>query len=440
MTGMAYLHAVYGGGASGYPSIDSLCPFGGTETLYRWLASGDFLRRTAPSALILFGIVGVMTLLLGRVFCGWICPLGAVGEFFAWLGRKLRIPTLRVPDGLDGLLKGVKYLVLLGILIWTVSAGTLAWRDYDPWVAWAHLAEGWSGVLSRPWAYVALLSTVMLGSLFVERLWCRYLCPLGAALGLAAVFSPLRVGKGAENECTSCGVCVKACPVQLYPERGNVPSSECLVCGKCIDIAPSRCAVRARMKKRTISLTVVGGLTLLLFFGGYAVAKGTGYWNTFVPPKVTAGMTPEQIADSVFGWMSLKQASETTGIPVDKIKQQAKLDANVSETESMKTLGIDDEAVKEAIREIASGPETTVPQEASADVRPPAPTLPNPMEIKGTQTLLDLKGVYGLEPATILGEAGWPTDLSADVPLRELKSVTGQEVDAIRQAVKRLLP
>ncbi|HDQ93439.1 MAG TPA: 4Fe-4S binding protein, partial [Synergistetes bacterium] len=76
MTWLGYRHQVLGGGPEGVPTVDALCPFGGLESLYSILASGTWLRRLAPSAMVLLVVLIAMTLLLGRVFCGWICPLG----------------------------------------------------------------------------------------------------------------------------------------------------------------------------------------------------------------------------------------------------------------------------------------------------------------------------------------------------------------------------
>lgn len=445
LTWTAYMHQIKGGGAAGVPAIDSLCPFGGLETLYRWIGNGEFLRRTAPSAIILFVTVGVSTLLLGRTFCGWICPLGAMGEFSAFVGRKLHLPKLTLPENVDKRLKMLKYVVLLGILWGTVSFGTLIWRDYDPWVAWAHLSAGLSEAMARPWSYVLLFGTVIGASFFIERFWCRYLCPLGAALGIAGKISPLKVGSTDESSCTQCGLCSRACPVQLKPEKGPVSQAECLVCGKCVDAALPSCHVQFRFAGKGVRVLTAGIVTLVLFFGGYATARSLGIWKTFVPPKVSTGMTPQQIADSVFGWMSLKQASELTGIPVEVIKEKAKLDKNTPENESMKKLGINDEKVKEAIKEIAmkfSANTASAPEKETAAHREAPASLPfiNPSEIKGTATLLELQAAYGLEPSAILKEAGWPEDLSQDVPLSNLRTVTGKEVEDIREAVKKLLP
>ena len=379
MAWMSYMHQAKGGGPSGYPSVDSLCPLGGLETLHRWLSEGDFLRRVAPSAIVLFTAVTVMTLLLGRVFCAWICPLGAIGEFCGFAGRKLRLPRVDLPERIDRYMKFLKYIALIGILWGTFTMGTLVWRDFDPWVAWSHAAAGWDGVAERPWAWVVFLGTVVGAGLFIERFWCRYLCPLGAALGVPGKFSTLRVGCSGTG-CSDCGLCRKACPVQLHPEKCSVSGAECLVCGKCVTVAPEKCGVQFRFAGKSARVLTVGVAALLFFFGSYAAARALGYWRTNAPQQVTADMNPDRIADSAPGARNLDQ----TG---------------------------------------ASGV-----------------TPPNPSEIRGSATLLELKEIYGLEPSAILKEAGWPEDLSHDVTLRDLRTQSGRDVGEIREAVRRLLP
>lgn len=349
LTWIAYMHQVKGGGPAGVPPIDAFCPMGGLETLKTWLSEGAFLKRTSPSALVLFGTVGVMTLLFGRTFCGWICPLGAMGELPSFLAKKAGLPQVSFPDSIDNHLKKIKYLVLLVILWGTMRFGYLFWRDYDPWVAWAHLSAGWDEIVTRPWGVIILATTVLGAALFIERFWCRYLCPLGAALGIISKISFLKVGNKTLQSCSSCAHCSKACPVQLKPERETVSSAECLVCGRCVTAALPKCQVGFRLRGKPVSVLKVGICTLLVFFGGYGIARSTGAWQTFVPPTVTSNMTPQQVADSVFGWMNLKQISNTTGIPIEKIKEKAALPLDTPENQSTKKLGIDDNKIKEAI-------------------------------------------------------------------------------------------
>jgi len=77
------------------PSVDSLCPFGGLETLMKWLASGEFLKHITPSNIVLFGAVVVLGIVLSRFFCGWLCAFGALQGVFGWIGKKIFKNDLR---------------------------------------------------------------------------------------------------------------------------------------------------------------------------------------------------------------------------------------------------------------------------------------------------------------------------------------------------------
>jgi polyferredoxin len=347
---MAYMHQLRGGGPYGYPSMCALCPFGGLETLHLWLSEGAFLRRVAPSAIVLFASVSIMTFFLRRVFCGWICPLGAIGEFCSFVGRKCRLPRIDLPEHADRYLKFIKYGILIGIIWGTITTRTLIWRDFDPWIAWAHVTDDWNDVVQRPWAWSVFLVSVVGASLFIERFWCRYLCPLGATLGILGKISPLKVG-GSGIGCTNCALCRKACPIQLHPEKGNVSGAECLACGRCVVVASERCDVRFRFAGKNASVLTIGIITLLFFFVSYSTARALGFWQTSVPIRATASMNPDRIAESVFGWMNLRQVSEATGIPAEEIRRRAELE-DISEEEPIRNLGIDYK-IRDAVRDIA---------------------------------------------------------------------------------------
>ncbi|GAB1427491.1 hypothetical protein MASR2M17_09170 [Aminivibrio sp.] len=84
----------------------------------------------------------------------------------------------------------LKYVILAVILYFTWTLGTLAWRPWDPWVSWMHLSAGWDEIVSSPWGYVVLFLLVIGAGVFIERFWCRYLCPLGAAPRNSAEIQP----------------------------------------------------------------------------------------------------------------------------------------------------------------------------------------------------------------------------------------------------------
>ena len=431
ITWVGYQHQVLGGGPGGVPTVDALCPFGGLESIYSWLSSGTWLRRVAPSALILFGTVIAMTLLFGRVFCGWICPLGTIGEISAGMARKLGIQQKELPRGLDSVLKLVKYGILAVILYYTWTLGTLAWRDYDPWAAWMHLAAGWEEIVATPWAFAVLFGLVIGAGLFIERFWCRYLCPLGATLGILQKFSLTKVSRNGET-CIQCKKCTRSCPMGIAPmEVEKVTDADCISCGRCTESCPvEKTLFFSFSGKKTLSALLVGVLGVALFFGAYGTAKVAGYWQTFASTSVESLKDP---VEGVFGWMNIDEVARQVKLSPEKILEIAKLPADTPRDVSIKKIeGVNDEVLKEDIKAYFAAN----PAQAPAPVKEvPA----NPDELKGSVTLEDVAAGYGLDAAKILEKAGWPADTPKNISLKEAGTPLGREPSDIRTAVKELL-
>ncbi|GAI30879.1 unnamed protein product, partial [marine sediment metagenome] len=157
---------------------------GGIATLYKVVADGTFIHRTRPSAIILLLGTVVLALAFRRAFCGWICPLGAMQELFATLGRRLHWRRPTHDNKIDGSLRWVKYLLLFVILFFTYRTGELVFSPYDPWASYAHLTAGWGEIAEEFLIGTIILVAALLGSMFIDRPFCRYLCPLGALLGV----------------------------------------------------------------------------------------------------------------------------------------------------------------------------------------------------------------------------------------------------------------
>jgi polyferredoxin len=229
-------------------SIDAYCPFGGFATLWRWITSGgQFVQKTHGSNLVLaLGLI-VGVILGGGAFCGWICPLGALQDLLRWISRKLRLPQVRVPDRLHRILGYGRYLVLAGILWATISTARLWFTDYDPYRALFSLDWLFEFDWAHQWrAYLAVIG-VLVGGLFIPRLWCRYLCPLGAIVSLLGNFSILRIRRS-ETACKGCGVCKRPCPVNIDVANADpVISSNCIGCLECLEVCPWDEALRVEL-------------------------------------------------------------------------------------------------------------------------------------------------------------------------------------------------
>jgi polyferredoxin len=253
---LAIQHVVIGeGGETITASAEAYCPFGGLETLYKYITGGGtFVSHTHLSNVILLVAVLAVALLLRSAFCGWICPLGFLQDLVSNLGSVLqkRIPGLRRAVSslkkrgarlavLDRYLRYIKYLVLVWAVGGSAYYGIMVFRDYDPWAALLNVAE-----FSFTPGVVVLVVTLM-ASFFIERPWCRYACPLGAASGLLGKFSPIYL-KREESACTSCKICTNSCPMGLEVHTAEtIKSADCMTCLECVGACPRNGALEVKL-------------------------------------------------------------------------------------------------------------------------------------------------------------------------------------------------
>lgn len=257
ITYVTIVHVAAGeGGGNTTASPEAYCPFGGLETLYKYVTSGgSFVSHTHLSNLVLAIAVLVVALLLRSAFCGWICPLGSIQDLFHGISKRLQKRFIPVRKFFRGLAERGnktwafldKYLRLLkyGVLIWAVSGaaiyGVMVFRDYDPWSALINIAE-WSFTPG-----LVVLGLTLVGSFFVERPWCRYACPLGAISGLLGKLSPVFIEREA-SACTNCKVCTKACPMGLQVHTATrITSVDCISCLECVGDCPRQGAMEVKV-------------------------------------------------------------------------------------------------------------------------------------------------------------------------------------------------
>jgi ferredoxin len=211
------------------------CPFGGVEALYTYVQAGNLTCSLGISNFYILGGVLILTLIARRAFCSYVCPLGTIGEWLHALGRKLRVPQVRVPYRLDRALALLKYAVLALILYFTWNIGELAFRGYDP----CYVLISRHGEDITVWAYV-ITAGLALGSLLLMVPLCRWLCPLAAVFTPFSRFGLLRVTRHA-SACTNCGVCGRQCPMGIRVDTvGVVAAARCTSCLECVSACPQR--------------------------------------------------------------------------------------------------------------------------------------------------------------------------------------------------------
>jgi polyferredoxin len=288
LSGGAAAQVRHPAGAEGFLPIAALL------SLRHWLATGR-IHGVHPAGLSIFVAVLAIGLLLKKAFCSWMCPVGTLGEGLWQLGRRLFGANLDLPRWADYPLRAVKYLILgfFVLAAWNMDGPMLEGFLDSPYNAAADV---------RMYLFFARLSGLALGvilvlallSLVVRNVWCRYLCPYGALLGLLSLASPLRITR-AKATCIDCGACTRACPSRIQVHRaGRVGGDECTACYRCV----SACPVPDTLEMRApVGPAVPGWVFGLLAAGLFAAVTGlamlSGHWRTSVSPADYLRLIPD---------------------------------------------------------------------------------------------------------------------------------------------------
>lgn len=202
-----------------------------------------------PLTFILWFAVAAALIFWGRgAYCGWLCPFGALQELTNRAARWLGVPQWTLPWGLNERLWPVKYMIFLGLfgvsLVSLERAEALA--EVEPFKTAIILN------FVRTWPFVAYAGALLIAGLFVERFYCRYLCPLGAALAIPArirMFDWLKRYRECGNPCQTCA---RQCPVQAIHPTGEINPNECINCLNCQVLYQSKtvCPVVIKQMKR----------------------------------------------------------------------------------------------------------------------------------------------------------------------------------------------
>jgi polyferredoxin len=276
--------------------VEGWLPIAGMMNLKYFLVTGR-VPDLHPAAMFLLVTFVAMAFLFRKAFCSWLCPVGTLSEYLWKLGRKIFRRNFPLPRWVDIPLRGLKY-VLLGFFVWAVSSMS---------------AKAIAGFMNSPYGIVAdvkmlnffrfigetgliVLGMLVVASVLVQNFWCRYLCPYGALLGLASVFSPMRIRRNTET-CIDCAKCAKACPSALPVDKlVTIKSAECTGCLECVAVCPAEGALRMSLPmlpapRRMPTWAFAAGVAVV-FFGIVGFAKTAGYWRSDVPQAVYKQLVP----------------------------------------------------------------------------------------------------------------------------------------------------
>lgn len=282
--------------------VEGWLPIAGLMNLKYFLLTGH-VPPIHPAAMFLLIAFLLMSLLLKKSFCAWLCPVGTLSEYLWKLGRRVFGRNLRLPRWADLPLRSLKY-VLLGffvVMIAAMSADALAGFMLTPYGLVADVKMlNFFRTLSLTGAIV--LGVLALLSMLVQNFWCRYLCPYGALMGLASLLSPLKIRRDPEA-CIDCGKCARVCPAHLKVDQLiQIRSAECSACMACVAacpvehglqfaLPPSKTAAE-RWRGRIATPRAVAALLAVLFFGSVLFAHMTGHWRTNLPREIYVQLVP----------------------------------------------------------------------------------------------------------------------------------------------------
>ncbi|WP_222910792.1 transcriptional regulator NosR [Pseudomonas sp. DNDY-54] len=188
------------------------------------------LFLTDPVIFILWTFTAASILLWGRgVFCGWLCPFGALQELINEAARKLKIPQYDVPFAVHERLWAIKYIVLLvlfGISLESMSVAEQA-AEIEPFKTAITLK------FDRQWWFVVYAVALLVINIFTRKVYCRYVCPLGAGLAITGRFRLFDWLKRRKECGNPCQVCANECEVQAIHPDGHINHNECHYCLDC---------------------------------------------------------------------------------------------------------------------------------------------------------------------------------------------------------------
>jgi len=183
-----------------------------------------------PLMIIIAGYTLISLVLIGRgVFCGWLCPFGALQELLGQVSRALRVPQWNPSHALEQRLWMGKYIAAAAVLL-------LVMTEIDPSGATIEIEPFKTAITSkftRAWPYLIYAGALLAIGLFSERAYCRFLCPLGGVLAALDRLHLLNLLKRRPECGNPCHLCERSCPVRAIVPSGEIKTAECFQCLDC---------------------------------------------------------------------------------------------------------------------------------------------------------------------------------------------------------------
>ena len=227
--------------------------------LFQWTWS---LFLSDPFIFLFWIFIIVTVFLFGRgLFCGWMCPFGSLQEGIYKIAEVVGLKRYQtqLPQKWHDRLKWVKYAVFFGLLAVSMVSMGLAEKlaEVEPFKTTFLV-----GVMNRAWPYSLFVAAILGVSIFIERPYCKYICPLGASLAMPSTFRWF--GLKRKQDCNSCKACAVGCGAQAIDADGRIDHRECLHCLDCMVLytdtkgCPPLAKERKRREKDGLEITPIG--------------------------------------------------------------------------------------------------------------------------------------------------------------------------------------
>lgn len=361
--------------------FEAYCPFGGLQSFITLFNNGNLACSISAVNLTMAITLIVAIIFFGKLFCSYLCPLGAIAEFIGRLGDKLKVR--REVNGIaDKVFRSFKYILLFITVYFTLENSELFCKTYDPFYSsvtlFGHKVDYLYATIS--------ISVFLIGSLLLRLFWCKYLCPLGAVsnifkhislfVGIAALYfiahlcnlkieliyyvalgciigyiveisnnqlkkiNMLKITRH-EKVCVDCGLCTSKCPQGIdVASLKKVTHPDCNMCGDCVESCPKTGALTINnIKIKWLPLIVVSCLLILAMIVGHRIEIPTTdeHWGGKVENEKTvivSGFDKMKCVSSAMSYMKMfKKTKGVTGAATYVKSRTAKLTYNPKVTD-----------------------------------------------------------------------------------------------------------
>lgn len=269
------------------PGVEGWLPIASLMNLKAFLVTGE-VPSMMPAGMFLLVAFLAISIALRKAFCSWLCPVGTVSELLWRLGQKVFRLKVLPPRWLDVPLRGLKYL-LLALFFYAVGSMSAAEIEQFMKSPFGLIADVKMLDFFRHLSQTAAVVLAVIGafSLVIPNFWCRYLCPYGALMGLAALLSPARITR-VQEACIECGKCSNICPAKLPVDRlVTIKSAECTACMECVAACPAEGALHLSYPgSGRITPISAAAIIVVLFAGIVLAARVAGHWHTSIPSQI----------------------------------------------------------------------------------------------------------------------------------------------------------